>query len=281
MFKPIPLPYHFPILKPMLFWLYPLLLAILCDLFGMVVWLFKMWNVLQVGDQTVSFESPHSTWKWMVGIRVSSWDGPSSGAMLVLGRVLFLWNSHHIFPIFSLQFGKLEWLNYKSAAPTRGTCKSQPISTIYNIFGLFLVYSTPLRYICSKDLGSFMLNTKFQTNFLWLEAKNKSLTDDEQHSSGHCWRILFQLNHTKHIRNWGQWLTVSFSEGITPWKKTHLPPKRNERHLWPLALHAFPWRCCGCLGKQFELGWQVELRKKWDWTTWTWSQTTPRNSTYN
>ena len=89
-----------------------LLLAILCDLFGMVVWPFKVWNVLQVGDQTVSFES-HT--------------------------VLFLWNSHHIFPILSLQFAKLEWLNYKSAAPTRGTYKTKPISTICNIFGLFLV----------------------------------------------------------------------------------------------------------------------------------------------
>ena len=33
----------------------------------------------------------HSSWKWMVGRLVSFWDGPFSGAMLVLGRVI----QHH------------------------------------------------------------------------------------------------------------------------------------------------------------------------------------------
>ncbi len=39
-------------------------------------------------NYTLPETNSKSTWKWMVGILVSHWDGLFSGAMLVLGRVL-------------------------------------------------------------------------------------------------------------------------------------------------------------------------------------------------
>ncbi len=48
------------------------------------------------------------TRKWMVGIRISFWDGPFSGAMLVSGRVYILCKVSILWTIWSLQGNPLK-----------------------------------------------------------------------------------------------------------------------------------------------------------------------------